>query len=80
MTKGYDNNKKWRLANPDKRKTQRDRRREKTSFAVNGRKNWTEAEEKLVVEHDMPDLQLAKLLGRSEHAIQIKRHRLTQED
>lgn len=76
MSKGYESNKKWRQANPDKRREQVRRRQSKTSFALNGGKQWTEAEEKLVLEHDIPDFQLATKLGRSEHSIQIKRHRL----
>jgi hypothetical protein len=78
MTKGYDNNKRWRLAHPDKRKEQRDRRRNKTSFAPNGRKNWTEEEERLALEFEGTDMELATKLGRSEHAIQVKRYRLNQ--
>lgn len=78
MTKGYDSNKKWRLANPDKRKDQRDRRRSQTSFAPNGGKGWTEEEERLALEFEGTDMELATKLGRSEHAIQVKRHRLNE--
>jgi hypothetical protein len=73
---GYEANKRWRHNNPDRRKAGRKRRKDRTAFAPNDHKEWTEAEQRMVLEHSIPDIELAAKLGRSEQAIQLKRVRI----
>lgn len=40
------------------------------------RKNWLPIEDKLVINHEMPDRELAVLLKRTVPAIQLRRHKL----
>jgi len=43
----------------------------------NSNQAWTSAEERMVLDHKIPDVELSKNIGRSVEAIQIKRCRLT---
>lgn len=45
----------------------------KTSYAKNYRKEWTGEEEQMVIKHDIPDVQLSNLIGRSVKSIQVRR-------
>lgn len=44
--------------------------------AVNSTANWTKKEDELVVKHIMSDRELALKLGRSQKAVQVRRHKL----
>lgn len=43
---------------------------------VCGRSGWTEDQDKLVLQHDITDTELSKLIGHSVKAIQVHRSRL----
>lgn len=47
-----------------------------TSYARNSYKKWTQ-EDRIVLEHTIPDREISKLLGRSMKAIIQRRHNLT---
>lgn len=55
-------------------KRQYDRYYGATSFAINNNRRWTEEEIALVMNHDITDKEIARKLGRSVHAVQLKRH------
>lgn len=48
--------------------------------AVNKRKSYTREEERMILEHSIPDNELSKIIGRSVKAIHIKRCRLLGHD
>lgn len=48
----------------------------KTSNAENSRQPYTQKEMELILDHNITDTELAKMLGRSVLSIQIKRSRL----
>lgn len=48
-----------------------------TSYARNSYKKWTQEEDRIVLEHTIPDREISKLLGRSMKAIIQRRHNLT---
>lgn len=50
-------------------------RKETGSFRYDPRQ-WTLAEDQLVLAHEMPDRELSKLIHRSAQAIQVRRSRL----
>lgn len=77
MTARYEANKRWRLAHPEKRAADRRRRKARTAFAPNDHKEWTLEEQRMVMDHEISDVQLAEKLGRSEQAIQTKRVRIS---
>ena len=47
------------------------------SYARNSYKKWTQEEDRIVLEHTIPDREISKLLGRSMKAIIQRRHNLT---
>lgn len=48
----------------------------RTAFSRNYKKLWDSTEERLIMRHEVPDRELAELLGRSVGSIQHKRARL----
>lgn len=48
-----------------------------TSNARNSYKKWSDEEDRIVLEHSIPDRAISKLLGRSMKAITQRRHNLT---
>lgn len=58
------------------RKQQKRRYRMRTGSCLYQPKAWTESEDKLVMKHDISDVELSALLERSVQAIQIRRCRL----
>lgn len=48
----------------------------RTAFSRNYYKPWADVEEKAIMRHEIPDRELAELLGRSVGSIQLKRARL----
>jgi hypothetical protein len=73
----YKYNKAWRMAHPDKRR--KESARYYAKHAINKKRKgfaWTTEEDKLVIEHSMPDTALSKIIERSVKAIQIRRCRL----
>ena len=48
----------------------------RTAFSRNYKKPWDSTEERLIMRHEVPDRELAELLGRSVGSIQQKRARL----
>lgn len=48
----------------------------RTAFSRNYNAPWSKTEESLVMRHEIPDRELAELLGRSIGSIQLKRARL----
>ncbi len=66
----------WRKKNPDKVKAARDKyHKESIPVAGNEHKRWTKAEIRQIMAEDRPcDLVLGERLGRSQRAIQAKRH------
>ena len=69
--------KKWRNNNRDIFNEQKKRYYGKSARnAHNYRKQWTHEEDNLVLKHEISDTELAKQIGRSVQAIQIRRSRL----
>lgn len=58
---------------------QRKRYYDKTTNQRNSRKKWTQYEIETILEHEKPDSELSKHLGRSVRSIQVKRSRLNKE-
>lgn len=48
-----------------------------TSNARNSYKKWTQEEDRIVLEHAIPDREISSLIGRSMKAITQRRHNLT---
>lgn len=48
----------------------------RTAFSRNYKQPWDSTEERLIMRHEVPDRELAELLGRSVGSIQHKRARL----
>ena len=67
---GYELNKRWRLKHPETRYAGKQRYYDKTKDAVNSRSRYTEEEKEMILDHEIPDSQLAEKLGRSVKAIQ----------
>ncbi len=74
----YAANKKWRLRYPDRRNSQKKRYYKKTAVgAKNSRIKWTTKEIDSIIASNKPrDTVLAKKLGRSVEAIQVKRSKI----
>lgn len=66
----------WRKSHTEQRNIYRKRNYNKTSYARNHRKPWTEEEDFLVFNSKLTDFELSKQIGRSVQAIQIRRCRL----
>lgn len=71
----YARRKEWYKTEKGRAARNRVRQRyyEKTNYARNHRKRWTDADELLVLMHRESDMELSRKLGRSVHAIQAKR-------
>ena len=72
----YERTKRWREKNKEQVREQKKRYYDKTAYAENNKKPWTEEEIQRVLAHDVTDNQLAEELGRSVKSIQHKRARL----
>lgn len=59
------------------RKLQKRRYRERTGSGVYPRRPWAYWEDKLVLAHEQPDVELSETIERSVQAIHMRRHRLT---
>lgn len=69
--------KKWRNNHRDIFNEQKKRYYSKSALnAQNFKKQWTHEEDNLVLKHEISDNELAKQIGRSVQAIQIRRSRL----
>lgn len=58
------------------RKKQKARYRDKTGSGLYKPKIWSEDENKLILEHSIPDIELSIMLKRSVNAIQIHRSKI----
>lgn len=78
----YEENKRWRLNNPDKRAAAKERNyRKGQSYQTHKRRGWTPQENAEIVAVDRPtDLELAKKLKRGVRAIQVQRAKLNKTD
>ena len=72
----YKYNKAWRIRNPKKRLEGKKRYYEKYNNDCKRWVRYSEEEEKMVLDHDIPDRILCKKLGRSMASIHAKRYRL----
>lgn len=77
----YASNKKWRIHYPEKRSKEKGRyykkHRENPLCQMNAGQEWTMKEDALITAPDKPfDTTLARQIGRSVEAIQLRRHRL----
>lgn len=72
----YKDLEKWRKSCENQRK----RYYAKTTDAENKNQPYTEREIELILQHDITDTQLSKMIGRSVKAIQVKRAKLNKED
>lgn len=59
----------------ERRNAERKRYYDKTSYAPNHGNRWSEEEINMVLRHEMRDMELSKILGRSVRAIQIIRNK-----
>ena len=48
--------------------------------AKNSKSHWTKVEDQLVIRHEQPDRELAHVIGRSQKAIEARRHKLRLQD
>ncbi len=69
----YKHNKEWRYKHPETRYAGKRRYYSKTAFAPNGKKRLSLEEINLILAHEIPDMELSKILGRSVGAIQKAR-------
>lgn len=72
----YKDLEKWRKSCENQRK----RYYAKTTDAENKNKPYSDREIELILQHDITDTQLSKMIGRSVKAIQVKRAKLNKED
>lgn len=73
----YEQQKRWRLRYPDKRSAMRRRNYQRgMRDARRGYQPWTQEEDIKVLAHSVTDRELARDIGRSVQAIQIRRSRL----
>lgn len=75
----YEYWREWRLSHQEYRNKSRKRYFSKTSFAPRGGQVWTSEEQRLVLAHEMTDMELAAKIGRSVGAIQKQRAKLKRE-
>ncbi|MBR3429980.1 MAG: hypothetical protein IKG87_07785 [Clostridia bacterium] len=52
----------------------------RTQFCARSKMPWSEEEEKLAMEHKHTDTEIAKMIGRSVRAIQLKRNKIRTEE
>ena len=79
MVSSYLQNKRWRLTHPEKRHAQKKRNYAQTQGEKITRRKWTQHEDaQILVEGEMrpSDAMLAKTLGRTVQAIQLRRSKL----
>lgn len=70
----YKSNKEWRKRHPDRRASQRSKYYARMKkWDVRSRMPWSAEDEEIIIEHVAPDRELAKTLGRSVRAIQVRR-------
>lgn len=74
MTKGYEINKRWRKKYPHKRQASTARYYAKTQNAKFGYTPWLSKDDEMVLKHEVCDMELHRILGRSVAAIQHRRH------
>lgn len=80
MKGDYPYNKKWRKSNPSVWRRQKQRYYDQHGQGRHNGQDWSDKEKQLVMSPNSPgDVILAKRLGRSVRAIQIKRCRLKKE-
>ena len=72
----YKDLEKWRKSCENQRK----RYYAKTTDAENKSQPYSVREIELILQHDITDTQLSKMIGRSVKAIQVKRAKLNKED
>lgn len=77
MAGSYEATLRWRLKNPDKRNEQKKRNYRQTQGQQRTRRVWTEEEERQILATPREtDATLAKRIGRSVQAIQLRRSKL----
>lgn len=81
MTIKYEANKKWRLANPEKRYKDRDKHYKRHMYTGTNWKRYSPADEGLILTKMVNgkkylDREIAALIGRSLKAIHVKRTKL----
>ena len=76
MESRYHYTKKYKAKHPEKVYESKRRYYAKTAFAMNHRLRFTDEEIQMIKDHNIPDTELAKKMGRSVQAIQTKRSRL----
>lgn len=72
----YNSNKNWRKNNPDQWYNQKNRYYRKHQKLNASKKIYTDDEIKLIMTHDICDVELSKILNRSVMAIQVKRSKI----
>ena len=68
--------KKYKLEHPEKVYESKRKYYRRTAFAINHSLRFTDDEIQMIKDHEIPDMELSKKIGRSVQAIQIKRNRL----
>ena len=76
MESRYRYAKNYKARHPEKVYESKRKYYAKTAFAINHRLRFTDEEIQMIKDHNIPDMELAKKIGRSVQAIQIKRSRL----
>lgn len=77
MKTPYEYQKKYRKSHPEVRRRNRKKNYEQSlEGARNSKELWTQHEDAAVLAHEITDRELAKKIGRSVQAIQIRRARL----
>ena len=72
--------KKYKENHPEKVYKSKRKYYKKTAFAVNHKQRFTDEEIQLIKDHTLTDTEIAKKIGRSVNAIQIKRSRLQRDE
>ena len=72
----YEYIKAWRKRHPDKWNEEKKKYYSQFSNAPNDHERYSDDEFKMILEHNIPDRELSKQIGRSVRAIQIMRSRL----
>ena len=62
------------------KRNQRKRFYAKTAYSANYKKRYTLEEYKIILDHELPDMELSRILGRSVNSIQKVRYRITKGD
>ena len=72
----YEYQKKYKQTHKEKIYDLKRKYYSKTAYAVNHKYNYTDEEIQMILDHNLTDTEIAKKIGRSVQAIQIKRSRL----